>query len=835
MKIPFGLAGRLALAFIVVAMLAQWLNYRASSDLRRAAVQQREVNTIKTISRVIEPRLKHAGERVRLITQLLLMQDGLARGMLRKGGDRAVAIAKILDFAYRQSSVDVLEVTDHEGVVIYRAHDPGRSGDVATAWGIEEALAGNGGLVSSTGAAGPLVLSIEPIRAGGKIVGTVSIGKRIGEEFIRGLSAEVGVGLALLARSGVMVASSAPRRMTPELSALTAAFQQKIPIYRSNEAGRATIVYLPVLIVDEAWVVMAEIDSTSAFALMKKGDEQSALITLLGVIGSILTTLLVLWVGLKPLRDLRLRAEKLVVGLTGKAIGGTSKGDGITSIARVLNTLTELLLNRNRELTEQRAILEVEVKRTQAAAEEINQLANYDSLTGLPNRRLLLDRLKHALASGSRSHRYGVLLFIDLDNFKILNDTLGHEIGDLLLQQVAQRLVTCVREGDTVARLGGDEFVVILEGLSENAQEAATHAETVGEKILLTLNRGYQLAGYEHHSTPSIGVALFADYQKTTDELLKQADLALYQAKAAGRNTLRFFDPEMQAVVTARAELETGLRDAVLNQQFLLHYQAQVADECHLMGVEVLVRWKHPQRGMVSPAEFIPVAEETGLILQLGHWVLETACSQLAKWAAQPEFAHLSIAVNVSANQFLQADFVAEVLTLLERTGANPRRLKLELTESMLVSNVEDIITKMTALKEKGVGFSLDDFGTGYSSLSFLKRLPLDQLKIDQGFVRDILFDHNDAAIAKMVVALAESLGLAVIAEGVETVEQRDFLARHGCHAYQGYLFSRPLPLEEFEALAKRVCVRPHEDSFDAGMVAAFVAESGARCAKPAG
>jgi len=293
------------------------------------------------------------------------------------------------------------------------------------------------------------------------------------------------------------------------------------------------------------------------------------------------------------------------------------------------------------------------------------------------------------------------------------------------------------------------------------------------------------------------------EQQEAVDEPLKRADLAMYQAKAAGRNTLRFFDPQMQAVVSARAELETSLRQATLaKDQFVLYYQAQVTGEGKLTGAEALLRWKHPQRGMVSPSEFIPLAEETGVILQLGHWVLETACGQLARWASRAEMAHLTIAVNVSARQFHQRDFVEQVLAVLAHTGSNPQRLKLELTESLLISNVEDVIAKMTALKAQGVGFSLDDFGTGYSSLSYLKRLPLDQLKIDQGFVRDILVDPNDAAIAKMVVALAGSLGLAVIAEGVETEAQRDFLADQGCHAYQGYLFSRPLPLDAFEAFA---------------------------------
>jgi len=439
------------------------------------------------------------------------------------------------------------------------------------------------------------------------------------------------------------------------------------------------------------------------------------------------------------------------------------------------------------------------------AEEEIRHLAFYDPLTQLPNRRLLIDRLKQALAASNRSGRFGALLFIDLDNFKTLNDTLGHDVGDLLLQQVAQRLSTCVRAGDTVARLGGDEFVVMLEDLSENAREAATQTETVAEKILATLNQSYQLAGYQQRSTPSIGATLFGENATAIEELLKRADLAMYQAKAAGRNTLRFFDPEMQAVVSARADMEAGLTEAMRAEQFIIYFQAQVDSTGKLTGAEVLLRWQHPQQGLVSPLEFIPLAEDTGLILPLGQWVLEAACTQLAAWANDTEMAHFILAVNVSALQFHTPDFVDQVLRTLARTGANPYRLKLELTESLLVTNVEDVIAKMTALKAKGVGFALDDFGTGYSSLSYLKRLPLDQLKIDRSFVRDILTDTNDASIAKMVVALAESLDLAVIAEGVEIEAQKNFLARHGCLAYQGYLFSRPLPIGEFERFARGI------------------------------
>ena len=437
-----------------------------------------------------------------------------------------------------------------------------------------------------------------------------------------------------------------------------------------------------------------------------------------------------------------------------------------------------------------------------AAEEQIQSLAFSDSLTGLPNRRLLIDRLHRAIVSAARHRQQGALLLIDIDNFKTLNDTLGHGQGDLLLQQVAKRLCACVRESDTVARIGGDEFIVLLEDLSPDGQKVATQAKSMGEKIIAALNRPYQIGRALHHSAASIGITLFDGVQHEDAEVpLKQAELAMYQAKAAGGNVLRFFDPQMQTVVSSRAVLEASLREALVQKQLCLYYQSQVGDEGHITGVEALVRWHDPRRGMVSPAEFIPLAEETGLILPLGHWVLETACRQLANWARQPAMSHLTMAVNVSAREFRHSEFVSQVLAILERTGANPRKLKLELTESMLITDIESVIDKMSALKARGVGFSLDDFGTGYSSLAYLKRLPLDQLKIDQGFVRDILIDPNDAAIAKMIIALADSMGLVVIAEGVETLAHRDLLSALGCHAYQGYLFGKPLPLQEFEAL----------------------------------
>jgi len=445
----------------------------------------------------------------------------------------------------------------------------------------------------------------------------------------------------------------------------------------------------------------------------------------------------------------------------------------------------------------------IDITQRKAAEVDIEHLAFYDQLTQLPNRRLLLDRLRRALAACARSRRRGAILFIDLDDFKTLNDTQGHDFGDLLLQQVGGRLLACVRAGDTVARLGGDEFVVMLEDLSESPQAAATRARIVGEKILGAFAPSYLLAGHEHHSTGSIGVTLFSDHRETVDDLLKRADLAMYRAKEEGRNTLRFFDPEMQAAVTARAALEADLRRGVREGQFILHYQPQVDGEGRLTGAEALVRWHHPRRGLVFPDEFIPLAEETGLIQPLGQWVLETTCAQLVAWSARPDTAHLTLAMNVSAREFRHPEFVAWVLDVIDRSGANPQKLMLEFTESPLLDTMEETIAKMTALKARGQGFSLDDFGTGYSTLSYLKHLPLDQVKIDQSFVRDVLTDPNDAAIARSIIALGQSLGLAVIAEGVETGEQRDFLARQGCQAFQGYLFGRPGPAEALQETAE--------------------------------
>lgn len=452
----------------------------------------------------------------------------------------------------------------------------------------------------------------------------------------------------------------------------------------------------------------------------------------------------------------------------------------------------------NRGLTHWVAVAR-DITARKAAEEEIEHLAFYDTLTQLPNRQLLMDNLRLVLAHHDNPEKTGALMFIDLDNFKVLNDTRGHATGDLLLQKVANRLNACVRLRDTVARLGGDEFVVLLEDLGDDLAQARARAEVVARKILTSLCEPCELAGQPYDGTCSIGITLITQHQQNVGELLKQADLAMYQAKAAGRNTVCFFDPGMQAVATANAALTSELRLGLRNRQFVLHYQPQVGPKGHMVGVEALIRWCHPERGLVFPDSFIPQAEESGLILPLGQWVLETACAQLALWSQRHDTEKFTIAINVSARQFRHPEFVDQVMSAIAQYGVGAHRLKLELTESLLAYDMEVTIAKMGLLKDAGVTLSIDDFGIGYSALSYLKHLPLDQLKIDRAFVKDVLTDPNDAAIARTIIGLAQSLGLGVMAEGVETEAQRDFLARHGCSCYQGYLFCKPMPIDELE------------------------------------
>ncbi len=903
MRNPLGLKGSLAVSFIALALVLLWLNHTTASDLRGYVVNQREVEKARTVALIFEPMIRHESEWVQSVSRML--QQDLADALSTPGDRRTEAVAELLDRTFQRARVDVLEITDEQGTVIYRAQEPQRRGDPATYWGVDEALAGNATLVSIREKNGPLITYVEPIRIGDSVVGAACTGKRINDEFVKALSQEIGAELFLVSRTGEVAASSKPRGTVPDSAAIKEAFQHKEAAFRSIEGSRLTQAYLPIFIVDDGWVLIAEIDSSPAYRAISESNEKAARNTVASIAVAVMVTLLLLRFNLIPLRRLRQKAERLVAEETGEAAADPG-GDDIESVVGSLNDLTDILVARNRLLSEQRAGLKIssvafesqqamaitnaefevltvnkaftestgfggdetigrtlailrpnllesdskdgfletiqnsgewqgelrnrrkngetypawlsvsavkddhgvvthfvasltDLTKARKTEQKIRELAFVDPTTRLPNRRLLIDRLKQAIARCARTETCGAVLLIDIDDFKTLNSVLGHDNGDRLLQLVGQRLTRCIREAETIARLGGDEFVVLLNGLNSNPRDAALQAEAAGARVLEAFAPVFRIIDTDYHCTASIGAALIHGSEASVDGLLQQADLALYKAKDTGRNCLRFYDPEMQTRVMERATLEGDLRQAIERGQLVLHLQPQVRADGRISGGEALVRWNHPERGMVSPAAFIPLAEETGLILPLGQWVLDTVCVTLAEWADRPEMADLTIAVNVSARQFHHPDFVDHVFSTLARTLANPERLKLELTESMLVENVQEVIERMRALKDRGISFSLDDFGTGYSSLSYLKLLPLEQLKIDQSFVRDILVDPNDAAIAKTIIALAESLGLQVIAEGVETAEQSDFLARAGCHAYQGYFFSRPLPVQEFE------------------------------------
>jgi len=442
-----------------------------------------------------------------------------------------------------------------------------------------------------------------------------------------------------------------------------------------------------------------------------------------------------------------------------------------------------------------------DITESKAASDEIKNLAFYDPLTHLPNRRLLLERLRQALDSSEHSKLRGALLFLDIDHFKVLNDSLGHNTGDLLLKIIATRLKSFVGELDTVARIGGDEFVILLEDLRMDKIEAASYAESVAEKVLHLIAQPCKLDAYQHTASVSIGATLFHDHEVGVEDILKQADIAMYQAKESGRNAIRFFDQEMQNAIAHRAKMEREIRIAIESQQFELYYQIQVDQKKIPIGAEALIRWKHPELGIILPAQFIPLAEDTGLIIPIGQWVLNTACAQLKRWQQQAHTRELSIAVNVSAKQFMQQNFVENIESIVKEHAIDPAFLKLELTESMFLENIESMINKMLDLRKIGVRFELDDFGTGYSSLQYLKKLPLNQLKIDQSFIRDIALDSNDKILVRTIIAMAHSLDLRVIAEGVETEEQRQFLMDHDCDHFQGYLFGKPIPIEALQSI----------------------------------
>ncbi len=444
----------------------------------------------------------------------------------------------------------------------------------------------------------------------------------------------------------------------------------------------------------------------------------------------------------------------------------------------------------------------VDISSYKESEQQIAHLAHHDALTSLPNRLHLQIFLEQSMLIAKRRSEQLAVMFLDLDRFKNVNDSLGHSVGDDLLIQVAVRLKSCIRDYDMVARLGGDEFVVILRG-----PEILTDAIVVAKKINYHLNLPFQSGTHTLHTSASIGIALYPENAEQLDDLMKYADTSMYFAKADGGNIFRFFSPAMNLGAHEKLKMESQLYEAIGKQELHLYYQLQVDDQDRPLGAEALIRWLHPERGMVSPVQFIPLIEETGLILTIGYWVLDTACAQIEAWQHDANTRELILAVNVSARQFRQFDFVEQVREMLQRHAINPARLKLEITESLLVKNIEDVIATMSALKMLGVCFSLDDFGTGYSCLQYLKRLPLNQLKIDQSFVRDLVTDNSDQAIVRTIIAMAKNLNLDVIAEGVETVEQQKTLFTMGCLHYQGYLFGRPVPIKEFETLLGARCL----------------------------
>ena len=429
---------------------------------------------------------------------------------------------------------------------------------------------------------------------------------------------------------------------------------------------------------------------------------------------------------------------------------------------------------------------------------EIRRLAYYDLLTGLPNRRLLQDRISQALAATKRSNQLGALFLIDLDNFKNLNDSRGHEVGDLLLVEVAQRLRVSVREADTVARQGGDEFVVLLENLGDDTNHAVALAHLLGQKLREVIARPFILNGFEYHCKLCIGVSLFGE-QDLADNIFKHADLALYQAKNAGRNTLQFFDPAMQAALDSRKKMEADLRKALGVRQLELYYQPQVNAQRRVVGVEAILHWRHPIRGLIQADDIFPLAEETGLILSIGVWMLEIACAQLRMWANDDLTSALYIVLNITPRQFRQPDFVSQVSRILEDSGANPALLRFELTEHVVLANVDETIKKMHELNQIGIQFSLDDFGLGYSSLSYLARLPMKQIRIHRTFVGKLPGHQSDETIVRALITMGRGLNLHVIAEGVCTKEQHAFLEMHGCNYYQGNLYGLAVPLENVE------------------------------------
>lgn len=771
----------LLLVFMLLAVAFAYSTYRSERTFNLEAAEQQ----LSTINKALENTLELRGRR--LLRALEFIDDSpLLREVLASGdrGRMMESFEGMFGRLRQRFDISHFYFIGPDRTVLLRLHQPDRHGDRLERTTILEAERTGSAFVGlELGPMGTLSLrAVKPIHVGNTLLGYVELSEEVLSTVQEVISLSGGEGLIVLHKEGLA---------RPDWEAGMRMLGRE-PDWERLPGSVVTYSSLP-----QIPVALDRLLPEGAHPRFKSA-------------GEIMAGERVFQAGFVPLFDVNKRevADLVILhDVTTTAIHMRQSLMTMVGIALMLGLLLVglfgLILGRvQRTLVDSRMRLIDYLARHKLAEAEIEQLAYYDHLTRLPNRRLLHDRIKRALAVTARDGHHGAVLLIDLDHFNLLNDTRGHEVGDRLLLEVASRLPTCVRECDTVAHLGGDEFVILVEGLGRERAAAATQVEVIGEKIRTALARPIALdvGDDNYHCTASIGAELFAGGESTVDALLQHADAAMYQAKDAGRDALYFFDPAMQAVLEAHATLSADLRRALDLGQFVLHYQPQVDQNGAPLGAEALLRWTHPERGMVSPADFIPLAEQTGLIVPIGQWVLETACQRLAQWQQDDATRDLLLAVNVSARQFRQPNFVSQVQAVLERSGAMPSRLKLELTESVVLDDIASTIERMNALRALGVGFSMDDFGTGYSSLSYLKRLPLDQVKIDRSFVRDIATDSGDAAIVRTIIAMAGSLDLAVIAEGVETQEQLDFLVRYGCPLFQGYLFARPLPPDAFEA-----------------------------------
>lgn len=775
----------LAIVFTILAAVFAYSNYRSEHHFINLDTEQR----LATVSIALKKTLEIRGNRLLRGLEFLEQDDRLHKTLASGDRKRMQSIyAGLFKRLRDQFGISHFYFIAADRTVLLRMHQPERHGDRIDRFTLIEAeRTGRGSVGLELGPIGTLALrAVKPLRANGKLLGYIELSEEV-QPAIQDILALTGnAGLLVLHKSGLSRTDwESGMRMLgrkPDWDRLPTS----VVVYSTLPQTSST---LDALLPQEAH---PHFKPTGEVGIVNR-IFQTGFVPIADAAGHEVGDLVML-------RDMtatvaHMRQEQLIMIAIAMTLGA------------LLTGLFWLILGRVQlRLSDARERLIDYLNHRRLAEAEIEQLAYYDPLTKLPNRRLLIDRIGHALAASVRDKHHGALLSVDLDHFNLFNDTRGHEIGDRLLVEVASRLRTCIREVDTVARLSGDEFVVLLEALAPERTTAAAQVEAICAKIRAALAEPIVLGITDdhYHCTASIGVDLFCGGDATVEDLLKHADTAMHQAKAAGRDCLRFFDSAMQSVLETRAKLGADLRRARESGQLVPYYQPQLDQDGKTLGAEVLLRWIHPERGLVSPADFIPLAEETGLIVPIGHWVLETACRQLARWRGEAGKRDLQLAVNVSARQFRQPDFIEQVHAILDYTGANPARLKLELTESLLLDNVATTIERMGALKALGIDFSLDDFGTGYSSLSYLKRLPLGQLKIDRSFISDIATDSGDAAIVRTIIAMADSLGLEVIAEGVETTEQRDFLLRHGCTLFQGYLFARPLPQEEFDAFLDR-------------------------------